>query len=154
MSYLSYPVQWQAIALSTLLTAYCFTMYEVLRSSIYVCAVVLWPQMKNQPGRGVFYLFIFNSIPFILFGLLFVSLLHPSRNSDRGSHSTLLAPCKVSLVASVTPPSPLPFVPCIFIARRFQLLPSSTRVELCLPTPNSFSQQLILFLVCWMSTGK
>ena len=33
------------------------------------------------------------------------------------------------------PPSPLRFVPCIFIARRCQLfLPSSTRVEWCLPT--------------------
>ena len=86
MSYLSYPVQWQAIALSTLLTAYCFTMYEVLRSSIYVCAVVLWPQMKNQPGRGVFYLFIFNSIPFILFGLLFVSPSFTQVATQIGGH--------------------------------------------------------------------
>ena len=38
-------------------------------------------------------------------------------------------------IAGSSPPSALWFVPCIFIARRFQLfLPSSTRVELRLPT--------------------
>ena len=43
------------------------------------------------------------------------------------SREALLPPCPL--------PCPLRFVPCIFIARRFQLfLPSSTRVELCLPT--------------------
>ena len=37
-------------------------------------------------------------------------------------------------------PSPLRFVPSIFIARRFQLfLPSSTCVELCLPTLGALS---------------
>ena len=46
-----------------------------------------------------------------------------SRNSDPGSHSS-----------SLLRPSSLRFVPCVFIAGRFQLfLPSSTRVELCLP---------------------
>ena len=36
---------------------------------------------------------------------------------------------------ALLPTSPLRFVPCIFIARRFELfLPSSTRVELRLPT--------------------
>ena len=36
---------------------------------------------------------------------------------------------------ALLPPSPLRFVLCIFITMRFQLfLPSSTRVELCLPT--------------------
>ena len=39
------------------------------------------------------------------------------------------------IIAGSLPPYPLRFVPCIFIARRFQLfLPSSTRVELCLLT--------------------
>ena len=58
-----------------------------------------------------------------------------SRNSDPGSHSRLFSPH-----------SPLRFVPCISIARRFQLfLPSSTRVELCLPTLGALSS-LIIFL--------
>ena len=50
--------------------------------------------------------------------------LPPSGNSDRGSHSRLFSP-------------PTHYGSCLafFIARRFQLfLPSSTRVELCLPT--------------------
>ena len=58
--------------------------------------------------------------------------LPPSRNSDPGSHSirSRLFP----------PPYPLRFVPCIFIGKRFQLfLPSSTRVELCLPTLGALS---------------
>ena len=51
------------------------------------------------------------------------------RNSDPGLHSRLFSP-----------PEPLRFVPCIVIARRFQLfLPSSTRVELCLPTLGALS---------------
>ena len=72
------------------------------------------------------YLFIF-SIPFIVFALLFS--LPPGPNSDPGSVMQVLLP-----------PYPLRFVPCIFIARRFQLfLPSSTRVELCLPTLGALS---------------
>ena len=52
--------------------------------------------------------------------------LPPSRNSDPGPHSRLFSPC---------PPSPLRFVPCIYIASIFQpFLPSSTRVEPCLPS--------------------
>ena len=50
--------------------------------------------------------------------------LPPSRNSDPGSRSSLF------------PPSPLRFEHCIYNSGRFQLfiLPSSTRVELFLPT--------------------
>ena len=68
------------------------------------------------------YFILFFSIPFIIFALRF--FLPPSPNSDPGSHSRLF---------------PLPthygsFL-AFFIKRRFQLfLPSSTRVELCLPT--------------------
>ena len=69
------------------------------------------------------YIFTFFSIPFIIFALLFS--LPPSRNSDPGSRSRLFSP----------PRRTTGFVPCVFIARRFQLfLPSSIRVELCLPT--------------------
>ena len=43
-------------------------------------------------------------------------------------------------IAGSSPPSPLRFVPRIFIAKIFQLfLPSSTRVELCLPTLRALS---------------
>ena len=43
-------------------------------------------------------------------------------------------------IAGSSPPSPLRFVPCICIARRFKVfLPSSTRVELCLPTLRALS---------------
>ena len=43
-------------------------------------------------------------------------------------------------IAGSSPPFPLRFVPCIFIARTFQLfLLSSTRVELCLPTLGTLS---------------
>ena len=43
-------------------------------------------------------------------------------------------------IAGYSPPSPLRFVLCISVARRFQLfLPSSTRVELCLPTLEALS---------------
>ena len=70
-------------------------------------------------------LFVF--IPFIIFALLFS--LPPSRNSDPGSHGRLFSP-------------PTHYGSCIafFIARRFQLfLPSSIRVELCLPTLGAVS---------------
>ena len=61
--------------------------------------------------------------------------LPPSRNSDPGSHSRLFCP-----------PPPLRFVPCIFIARRFQLfIPSSTHVELCLPTLGALSSSSFFF---------
>ena len=43
-------------------------------------------------------------------------------------------------IASSSSPSPLRFMPCIFIARRLQpLLPPSTRVELRLPTLGALS---------------
>ena len=59
---------------------------------------------------------------FIIFAFLFSLPL--CRNSEPWS-----------LSRPFLPPYPLRFVPCIFIARIFQLsLPSSTRVELCLPS--------------------
>ena len=68
-------------------------------------------------------LLLFFPIPFYCLRPSFS--LPPSRNSDPGSHH----------VAGSSPPSPLRSMPCIFIARRFQLFPpSSTCVELCLPT--------------------
>ena len=78
------------------------------------------------------------TVPFIIFALLFSLPPINSRNSDPGSHSRLFSP-----------PYLLRFVPCIFIARKFQLfLPSSTRVELCLPTLGGLSSSsfFILFL--------
>ena len=66
------------------------------------------------------YIYIF-SIPFIIFALLSLSL--HSRNSDPGSQSRLFSPLPTTVRAF------------IFIARRVQhFLPSSTRVEFCLPT--------------------
>ena len=66
-------------------------------------------------------LFLFFSIPFIIFALLSLSL--HSRNSDPGSQSRLFSPLPTTVRAF------------IFIARRVQhFLPSSTRVEFCLPT--------------------
>ena len=53
----------------------------------------------------------FSPTPFITFALHFS--LSPSCNSDPGSHSRLFCP------------PPLRFVPCIFIARRFQLFLTS-----------------------------
>ena len=77
--------------------------------------------------RFLFYLFLFFPIPVSIFALLFS--LPPSRNSDPGSHRRLFIPRY-----------PLRFVPYIFIAIIFQLfLPSSTRVELCLPTLGALS---------------
>ena len=69
-------------------------------------------------GRGVCSFFFQSSL---LYSPFFFLSLPPGRNSAPGSHSRLF------------PPHPHygSFVPCIFIARTFQLfLPSSTRVEL------------------------
>ena len=67
------------------------------------------------------FLFFSFSIPFIIFALLSLSL--HSRNSDPGSQSRLFSPLPTTVRAF------------IFIARRVQhFLPSSTRVEFCLPT--------------------
>ena len=82
-----------------------------------------------------FLLFSFFSIPLNIFALLFS--LPPSRNSDPGSHGRLFSP-------------PTHYDSCLafFIARRFQLfLPSSTRVELCLPTLAALSA-VDLFFFC------
>ena len=69
----------------------------------------------------------FFFIPFIIFALPFSR--PPSRNSDPGSHSKHFS-------------TPTHYGSCLafFVARRFQLfLPSSTRVELCLPTLGALS---------------
>ena len=80
------------------------------------------------------FFFSFLFIPFIIFALLF--FLAPSRESDPGSH-----------MSRRLFPSPLRFVPCIFIARRFQLFrPSSARVELCLPTLRALSSSFFFFI--------
>ena len=69
----------------------------------------------------VLFFFCLFSIPFIIFALLSLSL--HSRNSDPGSQSRLFSPLPTTVRAF------------IFIARRVQhFLPSSTRVEFCLPT--------------------
>ena len=81
--------------------------------------IVSEPDVRMEPN-------FFFSIAYIAFALMFS--LPPSRKSDPGSHSRLFSP-----------PYTLRFVPCIFIATIFQLLPSSTRVELCLPTLGALS---------------
>ena len=73
--------------------------------------------------------------------------LPPSRNSDPGSHGRLFPP----------PPSPLRFVPCVFIPRRLQLfLPSSTLFRLCLPTLPVLSSwyRFLLFFLCFFFANK
>ena len=79
--------------------------------------------------------FFFFFIPFIhLLSSPFFFSLPPSRNSDPRSHNRLFSP----------PPH---YGSCLqaFIARRFQLfLPSSTRVELCLPTLGTLSSRSFL----------
>ena len=63
-----------------------------------------------------FWDFVFFSISLIISALLFLSLLVVTQT--RGH------------IADSSPPSPLRFVPRIFVARRLQrFLPSSTRVE-------------------------
>ena len=89
------------------------------------------PVLKSRPFPYCQYcllqLFFFCFFSHLVFLTLLFSL-PPSHNSDPGSQQALLPPC------------PLRFVPRIFIARRFQLfLPSSTRVELCLPTLGAVS---------------
>ena len=61
----------------------------------------------------MFYLFIFNSIPFILFGLLFVSpSSYNSRSSDQGH------------IAGSSPPSPLRFIALHLYREKISALPS------------------------------
>ena len=80
--------------------------------------------------------FFFLSIPFVIFAPLFS--LPPSRNADRGSLSRLFSP-------------PTHYGSCLAIcfvlfARIFDLfLPSSTRVELCLPTVGALSSWSFFF---------
>ena len=85
---------------------------------------VLYDGWLNHIVR--FFLFFFR-IPFTIFALLFLSLLLIVVTQIRGHMAGSF-------------PSSLRFVPCIFIERRFELfLPSSTRVELCLPTLEAIS---------------
>ena len=80
---------------------------------------ISWHNFGGEGGDDFFFIFI--SIPFIIFALLSLSL--HSRNSDPGSQSRLFSPLPTTVRAF------------IFIARRVQhFLPSSTRVEFCLPT--------------------
>ena len=66
-------------------------------------------------------LFYFLCCAFHPLYYLLPSILSPSRNSDPGSHSRFFSPQR--------------FVACTFTTKIFQLfIPSSTRVELCLPT--------------------
>ena len=71
--------------------------------------------------------FFFFPIPFIIFALLFS--LAPSRNSDPGSHGRLFFP-----------PTHHGSCLCFFSREDFRsFLPSSTRVEWCLPTLGALS---------------
>ena len=82
----------------------------------------------------------FFSIPCIIFALLFS--LFPSRITQIRDH-----------IAGSSPPSPLRFVPCTFIARRFQLfLPLSTPVELCLPKLRALSSSSLLTFFASMNS--
>ena len=64
----------------------------------------------------------------------FFSFSYPIYNLRPSSHLSLLDVTQIrGHIADSSPPSPLRFVPCISIARGFQLfLPWSIRVELCL----------------------
>ena len=105
----------------------------------YVPGTAVVQIKKKIPGdqrisgdECIFFLFFFvffSSIPFTWYYVLLSSPFY--------SLSLLLIVVTQirSHIAGSSPPSPVRFVPCIFIARRFQLfLPSSTRVELSLPT--------------------
>ena len=62
------------------------------------------------------------------------------------SLSLLVVPQIWGHIAGSSPPSPLRFKPFIFIARRLQPFPpSSTRVELCLPTLGALSSLSFFF---------
>ena len=90
---------------------------------------------STRPGRRrlVYFSSLF-SIPFIIFALLFLSPSYTVVTQIRGH------------IAGSSPPLPLRFVPCIFIARRSQLfVPSSTRVELCF-THARRSQRFMFFV--------
>ena len=101
--------------------------------------------MYVHTSKYIYFSSHFLSLPFGSLSLLVVlfSLL-PSRISDPGSHSRLFFP-----------PAPYGSGLAFFIARRFQLfLPSSTRVELCLPTLQLPEQRGIydtihFFNTCW-----
>ena len=112
------------------------TVVRYLVHTICIYFVSLAIKQYQEPIHDIYYTlvytfsssFSFFLIPFIIFALLLS--LPPSLNSDPGSHSRLF--------------SPLPTTVCAlhFIARRFQLfLPSSTRVELCLPTLGALSSR-------------
>ena len=88
-------------------------------------------KIKILPGSvestGLFWAGVFLSD--LMSSPFFLSLV-PSRNSDPGSHSRLFCPL------------------AFFFARRFQLfLPSSTRVEVYLPTLGALSSFLSFFFI-------
>ena len=94
---------------------------------LYMCVC-----KKGTPLGLSFFLYLPGIYSFhpllIIFALLFYSLSLLVVTQIRGH------------IAGSSPPTPLRFVPCIFIGRRFQLfLPSSTRIDLCLPTPGVLS---------------
>lgn len=108
-------------------------------SSIYACTICTististisskLARKQNLVRRIPYYFvrfFFFLHIPFFFFALvLSPSYSSSSRDSDPGSQSWFFS----------LPPHYAWFVPCIFIARRrHPFHPSSTRIELCLPT--------------------
>ena len=89
-----------------------------------------------------------NVAGYVLFLFLFCFFPIPLLSSPFFPLSLLVVAQIRGPIAGSSFPYPLGFVPCIFIAKIFQLfLPSSTRVELCLPTLGPLSSwSLFLFL--------
>ena len=90
--------------------------------------VLVWWNDRGLIHTSIFFFPFFFSIPFIIFALLFS--LPPSRNSDPGSHGRLFFP-----------PTHHGSCLCFFFSREDfrSFLPSSTRVEWCLPTLGALS---------------
>ena len=93
----------------------------------------LWVNYCSYKKNGV--IFFFSSSHLLSWPFC---ILPPSRNSDPGSHSRLFFP-----------PTSTHYGSCLaFLSRgdfSSHFLPSSTRIELCLPRLYRLSQQLILF---------
>ena len=109
--------------------------YEYVHSVIIelVKLILVGTRITYQAtGDACIFFFFFFPIPFVFPMPLLISPFY--------SLSLLVVTQIRGHIAGSSPPYPLRFVPCIFIARRFQLfLPSSTRVELGLPTPGALS---------------
>ena len=89
---------------------------------------------RKCKNRVCVFVFVFFSIPFVIFALLF-------------SLSLLVITQTWGHVAGSSPSSPQRFGPRIFIARRLEpVLPSSTRIELRLPTISALSSSSFYFL--------